>query len=132
MSSRGAKYTILVVDDDDDVRDIATAILEELGYETIGASGGAAALQVLATTEEGRCIDALFSDIMMPGMNGFELAQQAEMMRPDLKIILTSGYMAPEMAKAMSIAMWPAVPKPWRPAQLANILAEVLGGSAAS
>jgi CheY-like chemotaxis protein len=130
MYDGGANYTILVVDDDEDVRYIARAILEDLGYETIGASSGAGALQVLAT--EGDRIAALFSDIMMPGMNGFELAQQAEMMRPDLKIILTSGYMAPEMAKAMSIAMWPAVPKPWRPAQLANILAEVLGGSAAS
>jgi CheY-like chemotaxis protein len=127
MSSRGAKYTILVVDDDDDVRDIATAILEELGYEAIGASGGAAALQVLATTEEGRCIDALFSDIMMPGMNGFELAQQAKAARPDLKIILTSGYIGPEIAGAMSSAMYPTVPKPWRPAQFATMIAEVLG-----
>src|SRR5690242_19169518 len=103
--------TILVVDDDADVRDIATTILDELGYEAIGAASGAAALAVLAT--EGHRIDALFSDIMMPGMNGFELAQRAKAAHPDLKIILTSGYMGPEMAAAISAALYPTVPKPW-------------------
>jgi CheY-like chemotaxis protein len=127
MSDGGGNYTILVVDDNEDVRDIARAILEDLGYETIGASSGAGALQVLATA--GQRIAALFSDIMMPGMNGFELAQQAKAVRPDLKIILTSGYIGPEIAAAMSSTMWPTVPKPWRPAQLAKTLAEVLGVS---
>ena len=125
MFDGGANYTILVVDDDADVRYIARAILEDLGYETIGASSGAGALQVLAT--EGDRIAALFSDIMMPGMNGFELAQQAKAVHPDLKIILTSGYIGPEIAAAMSSTMWPTVPKPWRPAQLAKTIAEVLG-----
>jgi CheY-like chemotaxis protein len=125
MSDGGANDTILVVDDDEDVRYIARAILEDLGYETIGASSGAGALQVLATA--GDRITALFSDIMMPGMNGFELAQQAKAVHPDLKIILTSGYIGPEIAAAMSSTMWPTVPKPWRPAQLATTIAEVLG-----
>jgi CheY-like chemotaxis protein len=127
MPSGGKKYTILVVDDDEDVRNIATAILDDLGYGTIGATSSAGALQVLATAEQR--IDALFSDIMMPGINGFELAQQAQAVRPDLKIILTSGYIGPEIAAAMSSTMWPTVPKPWRPAQLAKTLAEVLGVS---
>jgi CheY-like chemotaxis protein len=127
MPSAVKKYTILVVDDDEAVCGIAAAILDDLGYETIGATSGGAALQVLAT--EGDRITALFSDIMMPGMNGFELAQQAKAVRPDLKIILTSGYIGPEIAAAMSSTMWPTVPKPWRPAQLATAVADVLGVS---
>ena len=125
MATGSERCTILVVDDDGQVRDIAMAILEDFGYETIGATSGAAALQVLAT--EGVRIDALFSDIMMPGMNGFELAQQAKALRPDLKIILTSGYIGLEIAIAMSSGMYPTVPKPWRPAQFAKMMAEVLG-----
>src|SRR5689334_14203450 len=96
------KSTILVVDDDEGVLNIAIAILEDLGYQTIGVTTGARALQVLAT--EGNRIDALFSDIMMPGMDGFELAEQAKALRPNLKIILTSGYVGPEIAAAMSSA----------------------------
>ena len=125
MPSGREKYMILVVDDDEHVREIARAILEDLGYGTIGASSGTAALEVLAT--EGVRVDALFSDIMMPGMNGFELAQQAKAARPDLKIILSSGYIGPEIAAAMSSAMYPTVPKPWRQAQFAKMMAEVLG-----
>src|SRR5689334_6892366 len=89
MPSVREKHTILVVEDDEEVREIARAILEDLGCETIGAACGAGALEVLAT--EGVRVDALFSDIMMPGMNGFELAQQAKALCPDLKIILSSG-----------------------------------------
>ena|SRR5690349_21811868 len=121
----GKEYKILVVDDDESVLSIGTAILEELGYGTIGATCGARALQILAT-EESR-IDALFSDIMMPHMNGFELAEQAKVLRPDLKIILTSGYIGPEIAAAMSSAIYPTVPKPWRLKQLTKAIAEVLG-----
>jgi CheY-like chemotaxis protein len=118
--------TILVVDDEAEVRNIAMAVLEDLGYETIAATSGACALRILATTH-GRHVDVLFSDIMMPGMNGFELAQQAKALRPDLKIILTSGYIGLEIAIAMSSGMYPTVPKPWRPAQFAKMMAEVLG-----
>jgi CheY-like chemotaxis protein len=129
-SGGGAKHTILVVDDNEDVADTARVVLEEFGYETIGASSGAAALQVLAT--EGHRIDALFSDIMMPGMNGLELAQQATAAYPTLKVILTSGYMGPELAAAMSSALYPTVPKPWLPSQLVTMVARALaedGGS---
>jgi CheY-like chemotaxis protein len=128
--SGSAKRTILVVDDNEDVRDTARAVLDVFGYETIGALSGAAALQVLAT--EGHRIAALFTDIMMPGMNGFELARHARAMYPDLKIILSSGYMGPELAAAMSSAVYPTVPKPWLPNQLVKTVARVLaddGGS---
>ena len=128
--SGSAKRTILVVDDNEDVRDTARAVLDVFGYETIGALSGAAALQVLAT--EGHRIAALFTDIMMPGMNGFELALHARAMYPDLKIILSSGYIGPELAAAMSSAVYPTVPKPWLPNQLVKTVARVLaddGGS---
>jgi CheY-like chemotaxis protein len=81
---------ILVVDDDDALRAHTTEALSELGYQVFGAPGPAAALQVLAEQQQ---IDLLFTDIVMPGrMNGRELADAALLQRPDLRVLLTTGY----------------------------------------
>ena len=116
----------LIVDDEASARSRLARQLQACPQITIEAEAenGLAALNQIVSLEP----DLVFLDIEMPGMNGFELAQQAAAIRPDLKIILSSGYIAPEMAKAMS-SVWTTVPKPWRRAQLAQTIAEVLGVS---
>jgi CheY-like chemotaxis protein len=82
--------TILVVEDDDDVRAYSKEILRELGYSILEASTGAAALRLLDAHPE---IDLLFTDVGLPGgMNGRQLADAARQRRPDLKILFTTGY----------------------------------------
>jgi CheY-like chemotaxis protein len=82
--------TVLVVEDDDLVRRFATDALRGLGYETLAAENGAAALAILRVRED---IDLLFTDVVMPGgINGRQLADAALLLRPSLKVLFTSGY----------------------------------------
>jgi CheY-like chemotaxis protein/two-component sensor histidine kinase len=84
-----ADRTILVVEDDDDVRAHTAALLRELGYRIVEAPGGAAALRLL----EDEAVDLLFTDLGLPGgMNGRELAEAARRKRPGLKTLFTTGY----------------------------------------
>jgi PAS domain S-box-containing protein len=81
---------ILVVEDQEAVRAVACGFLADFGYDIVEAEDG---FQALAKLQEDPDIDLMFSDIVMPGgMNGFDLAQAASGMRPDLKIVHTSGY----------------------------------------
>src|SRR5581483_5599365 len=82
--------TILVVEDDDDVRAMTATTLEELGYSIVVARDGVEALKLLPRAGP---IALLFSDYVMPnGLTGAELARAATRERPGLKVLLTSGY----------------------------------------
>jgi PAS domain S-box-containing protein len=81
--------TVLVVEDDDAVRELALAFLSDLGYRTIEAPNSEVALAHLGA---GVAIDLLFTDVVMPGLNGPELAAEALRLRPQLKVLFTSGY----------------------------------------
>jgi signal transduction histidine kinase len=81
--------TVLVVEDDSDVRRQSIEALQELGYSTLEADGGASALRLL---DDGRHVDLMFTDVVMPDMNGRKLADAALARRPDLKILFTTGY----------------------------------------
>jgi signal transduction histidine kinase/CheY-like chemotaxis protein len=81
--------TILVVDDEIALMEMAQDILESVGYHVLTACNGADALEILSNSPE---IDLLFSDVVMPnGMNGYELSEQATNKQSDLKVLLTSG-----------------------------------------
>jgi signal transduction histidine kinase/CheY-like chemotaxis protein len=81
---------ILLVEDDDEVAALVAEMLAQLGYEVTRAASAAAALGALA---DGRSIDLVFSDIMMPGgMNGVELAREIKRRRSDIPVLLTSAY----------------------------------------
>ena len=81
---------ILVVEDQEAVRAVACGFLTDFGYDVVEAEDG---FQALSKLQEDPDIDLMFSDIVMPGgMNGFDLAQAASGMRPELKIVHTSGY----------------------------------------
>ena len=86
----GARELILVVEDDDDVRGYTVECLRELGYRVREAHDGEAALRVFQ--EGGEAIDLLFTDVVMPGMTGRELADRVRESRPEMKVLFTSGY----------------------------------------
>jgi PAS domain S-box-containing protein len=81
---------VLVVEDNRDVGTFVTQTLEELGYRTKWVESAQAALDELATSRSAH--DILFSDVVMPGMNGVDLARRVQQLYPDLPLVLTSGY----------------------------------------
>ncbi len=82
--------TVLIAEDQDDVRAFAATLLGELGYHVLQAKDGRDALHILQKEQP---IDLLFSDIVMPGgMNGFELARSAKHLQPDLRVLLGTGH----------------------------------------
>ena len=81
---------ILIVEDSDDLRAYLTEVLRELGYQVLVAPGARAALPLLEQVS--RRIDLLLTDVVMPGMNGRELGQQAQALRPGLRVLYMTGY----------------------------------------
>jgi len=88
LGAEGAE-TILVAEDDVDVRAYLTDVLRGLNYRVIAAPNAEAALEFLRTD---RTVDLLLTDIIMPGWNGRELAKQAESLRPGLRVLYMTGY----------------------------------------
>jgi PAS domain S-box-containing protein len=81
---------ILVVEDQEAVRAVACGFLEDFGYEIIEAGDG---FEALSRLQEHTDVDLMFSDVVMPGgMNGFDLAEAARSMKPELRVVHTSGY----------------------------------------
>jgi CheY-like chemotaxis protein len=85
---KGEGGRVLVVDDNDRVREFASDLLHALGYETETAASAEEALETL----DACAVDILFSDIVMPGTSGVALARKVRETRPDLPILLASGY----------------------------------------
>jgi CheY-like chemotaxis protein len=117
--------TVLIVEDDPFVRSYAVMSLQTLGYHVIAAVDGREAMQKLQT---GAHIDLLFTDIVMPGgVNGWELAGLARKTRPDLRVLLTSGYALETLAANGHLQDGSAIlSKPYRKAELARRLREAL------
>jgi PAS domain S-box-containing protein len=93
IGARGAQerqVVVLVVDDDDGVRSLTSRVLKKHGFIALEASGGAEALEIYSQ-QEGK-VAVLVSDIVMPGMQGPELAQRLRSQAPELKVLLMSGY----------------------------------------
>jgi two-component system NtrC family sensor kinase len=88
-SDRGRDETILIVEDDDGVRQYASEILRDLNYQIIEAKDSATALRLL---EADKKFDLLLTDVVLPGKNGRELATEVERRRPGTKIIFMTGY----------------------------------------
>ncbi|MBX9932669.1 MAG: PAS domain-containing protein [Methylobacterium sp.] len=124
----GEGETILLVEDDEQVLGMAVESLEELRYKVIVARNAAEALDHLKGVER---VDILFSDVVMPGgMNGSQLAIEAARMRPGLKILLTSGYVANlDEGQVIGDGELPVLNKPYRRDELARSLRLVLGGN---
>jgi CheY-like chemotaxis protein len=122
----GQHETILVVEDDALVRGYVIAQLGGLGYRTLVASDGAAALGLV---DQGAEFDLLFTDVVMPGrMNGRQLADAVVARRPGMKVLYTSGYSDDAIVHEGHLDPGLALlKKPYRKADLAQKIREVLG-----
>ncbi|HWC97038.1 MAG TPA: response regulator [Candidatus Sulfopaludibacter sp.] len=112
--------TLLLVEDQHDLRQLARSVLEEQGYRVLDAADGETAMQ-MALSFTGR-IDLLVTDMVLPGINGRELAEQFTNLRRGVKVLYTSGYsnnVMPGMAY---------IPKPFTPDGLAERVRETLSG----
>jgi CheY-like chemotaxis protein len=107
-----AKQKILVVDDQPEVLAIAINLFQGLGYEVLAANNASEALNTIGRHPD---IGFLFTDVVMPGMNGIELANEAKKRLPDLKVLLASGYGASPLLHQQSGAdALPLLHKPYR------------------
>ncbi|ABD88674.1 PAS/PAC sensor hybrid histidine kinase [Rhodopseudomonas palustris BisB18] len=116
---------ILIVEDDPFVRSYAVMCLRSLGYTVLSAVDGNEALQLLGGDAR---IDILFTDIVMPGgTNGWDLAERAQQMRPEMRVLLTSGYALETMAARARIRDGSVIlTKPYRKADLARRLRQMI------
>jgi PAS domain S-box-containing protein len=114
---------ILMVEDNADVRHLTTSQLKSLGYTVIEAEDAREALEIL---ESGRAVDLLFTDVMMPGgIDGRELATRARKRRPDLRILLASGY-SERAHPAASNGPFEILSKPYGKQELAQRVSSAL------
>jgi len=123
--TRGTE-TILVVEDDTLVRNFVTAQLQNLGYRTVAAADGPAAL---AQVRNGENFDLLFTDVIMPGgINGRQLAAEVQKLRPGMKVLYTSGYTDSAIHHHGRLDEGVLLlTKPYRKAQLAQMVRQALG-----
>lgn len=112
--------SILLVEDEEALREMVTDALSDAGHVVQDASN---AMEALDRLRSGACFDVLLTDMGMPGMSGLELAMEARTIRPDIVVIIASGF-----AKAQ-LPAWPPefiyFPKPYRFWQLESLLADL-------
>jgi CheY-like chemotaxis protein len=119
-------HTVLVVEDDRALRALMVRSLSAKGYRALEASDGIEALEQLAAEPD---IELVVTDIVMPRMNGIDLARRFREMFPDTRILLMSGYAdEPDLRQALPDPTIEFLPKPFTPQELAEKLREVLDG----
>ena len=109
---------ILVVDDEEEVRDILAEALEDFGYAVLTAASGEEALSMLAADGG---VDMVITDVRMPGISGLELAEEIRRRWPEMKVVLISGYFLPQAVPQHFLK------KPFHMKELASIVRAELG-----
>jgi HAMP domain-containing protein len=129
VASAARTGTILLVEDDSGVLALVIEMLNDLGYRVITASDAHGALEIV---RRGEPIDLILTDIVMPGgKTGVHLAAEARALRPDIKVLLTSGYPGEALARHEPMDIeWPMIAKPFRQPELATRLQVLLEGRA--
>jgi CheY-like chemotaxis protein len=116
---------ILVVDDEPDVRELAEVVLSDAGHTVLTAKDGADALELIERNPD---IVLIFTDLVMPRIDGIALGAMARAQRPDIKILYATGYMDFAKSKASAGALHgPILGKPYRPSQLEAEIKTLLG-----
>ena len=121
----GGKETVLVVDDEEVIGDVTAGMLEHLGYRVLTARSGSEALEIFAVNRDR--IDVVILDMIMPGMGGGEVFDRMRTMKPEVKVILSSGYSLNGMAKEiMDRGVRAFIQKPFTMDGLSRKIREVL------
>jgi CheY-like chemotaxis protein len=115
--------TILAVDDDEDVRRVEVAILSDAGYRLLEAPSGEAALSLL---RGGEAVDLVLSDMVMPGLNGFDLMRLVLPFRPGTRFLFTSGYW-PHIVRDVDDRL--VLIKPFSPHELVDRVRRILAAA---
>ncbi len=122
-----ARPRILVVEDNEDVRELAETMLGAAGYAVVSASSGERALELL---DGGKKIDLLFTDVIMPGgMNGLQLAERVRERRPETPILITTGYMEELPSPTGRTQPLDVLSKPYRQEELLSRVRAILPGA---
>jgi len=130
-ASHPAGQTVLVVDDEPAVRDVTMRALARAGYRVLGASSGGDALELLAVEQNPAAI-VLLTDVMMPEMNGHELAEQVAARFPAVRTTSMSGFSSCEMARqGFAAASRPLLHKPFSLPQLIAFVDEAFATDSA-
>lgn len=118
--------TVLIVEDEDAVRELVRVALARAGYRVLVARDGDEAL-TRAAAHDGR-IDLLLTDVVMPGLNGREVAQRVRQVRPDSRVLFMSGYAAEVIAEGGALSGdAPLLVKPFTPDELHERVREAMG-----
>lgn len=119
---------VLVVEDEAKVREATVGAVRELGYDVLEAAGAAHALRLLDANPD---VALLFTDIVMPDMNGHALAAEALRRQPDIRVLFTTGYTPGViLSEAASTIDRPCLPKPFSLEELADKISEALDDTA--
>jgi CheY-like chemotaxis protein len=120
--------TVLVVEDDRDVREVALAVLQGAGYRVLEAASGDEAYRLLVAHPELQ-VDVLFTDVVMPGqLDGIDLANAARSLRPRLPILYASGFANLVRANRHKDLRGPLLHKPYRPRELRAAIGALIDG----
>jgi len=126
VASLQGSETVLLVEDDDAVRALAVDVLRSLGYRVLEARTPAEAIVAAESPER---VDVMLTDVVLPEMNGAELAERVLERRPGLRLLFTSGYPGGTLVRGQVAGARVAfIEKPYLPAELARALREVLDG----
>jgi CheY-like chemotaxis protein len=114
---------VLLVEDDDDNRELMGEVLESAGYRVLSAASGAEGLKTLAETS----VDVVVTDIGMPGMGGLEMARAAKEIAPSVPVVVVTGWAEREdIARARGREVDAVLVKPVDPEQLTNAVSEIV------
>jgi CheY-like chemotaxis protein len=113
---------LIVVDDDDGVRVLLEELLVDRGYDVISAQNGAEGLDQIQREPR---LSLLITDIRMPGIDGWELARRARLMRNDIKVLYITGY--PGERHPCDAPPGPLLRKPWRAGEFYNCIEQLIG-----
>ncbi|MBZ5723411.1 MAG: response regulator [Acidobacteriia bacterium] len=121
----GHKKTILIVDDEPDIRKLVGAMVTQFGYNALTADGGEHALTLYKKHKES--IELLITDVVQPGLSGPMLADKLTALQPDLKVLYMSGYDNTHVVQSYVVERGHALlPKPFTVEQLQSKMREVL------